>query len=58
MEYVEKIANEVIDLLMKIPEEHRLEVISLVQHNDFFCWHCGFGSKAIPRKNCQCWNDE
>lgn len=39
--------------------DQRKEVASEIQHNDEFCWHCGFGPPVhTAERPCQCWNDE
>lgn len=52
------LADAFVTLLLAIPESQRGEVIDAINHNEFFCAHCGFGSIEKPNRNCQCWNDE
>ena len=54
----EQFVDEILDLLLAVPENLRQNVIEDVQHNPFFCWDCGMGTRERPNQKCQCWNDE
>ena len=50
--------NEITECLLALPWQEREGVIAAVRLNNIFCWHCGYGSRAEPNSDCQCWNDE
>jgi hypothetical protein len=52
------VIDAVIEALLTVPENERLDVIRDVVHNPYFCFQCGYGDRERPNVNCQCWNDE
>jgi hypothetical protein len=51
-------AEQIIEILLKLPPEQRESVFAAVKHNKVFCVHCGYGSRQTPNPRCQCTNDE
>lgn len=51
-------SEAIIDILLKLSPDERVEAIQTVHANDVFCPTCGLGEPDHPNKYCQCWNDE